>query len=373
MIHFLFPWQLRSSDTRPEKILRSSELSGRGVKMVLKIVRVLGNPIGRIALEVVPDKFIRIKFRSVPRKKVRMNTMPMFSKEVFDHPGFVNGSPVPEKNKAFLLMPKKVLEKCQDFGTLDIPQGVKANVELNPPAPGRYADRGDSRDLRPTTGTDKDWRLSFGRPSPSDTGNQAKAALIEKNKREFKFFGLFLYEATDIFSNVLFLLHSFALLSSQVSDSSNPCPSENTKYYWGDRIPQNAHQSPWRFFALSKDRWNTRSLEPLSKGYWQGVSSGARLVFRVFPGWGWALNPHLLFLGADASRNKPNFLNNQSFLPYLTDSFLYPAALRPAGVALQAVLGFHGFSWKQFTTKKLYVPLFLRGSIVYNSLFHIKL
>lgn len=59
---FPFPWQLRGSNARPEKLSGSPEFPGRRLKMFFEIIRILGDTVSRIALEPVPHKLIGVKF-----------------------------------------------------------------------------------------------------------------------------------------------------------------------------------------------------------------------------------------------------------------------------------------------------------------------
>lgn len=226
--------------------------------MIFKVIRVFGNTIGHVTFEPVPHELVGVKFRRVPWKEVHMD-LPMFLKKGFDCSGLVSRAPVPNKDESPLKVFGQMPEESQDFGSLDIPQGMKARIKFNTPAFGRDTDGRNRRDFSPTAGNFENWSLSFWRPGLSDVGNKTKPALVEENKGNLNPFRLFLYVATDSVSNVLFPFHPSALLSSQVSGNSSPFHLGATRYYWDDRKSETSSRLPWQFSGLSKDRLNNRS------------------------------------------------------------------------------------------------------------------
>ncbi len=241
----------------------------------------------------------------------------------------------------------------------DVLQGMKADIQSNPPFARRDADDRDGRYLRPSPGDFKNRSLSNGSPGLSDSRDKAKPALVEEDKGDVKPFGLFLYAAMNGVSTVLFPSHPARGLLSVVFDNSNPFRSGATRYYWNDKIPRTSSRSPGRFFGWSKDRFGIRSSSLLRRESGQGFSSGARLASRVVQGQVLdSSHPHRSWriLPSTSARNLPNNLFSRT-LP--TGSFLYPRVQRPVGVAVQALSGFHGVAWNQF----IIFLLLLRNSI----------
>lgn len=311
--------------------------------MLFEIVRVLGNAVGCIALEPVPHELVGIKFRRIPWKEVHMD-FPMFLDKGSDRSRLMGRTLVPDKDESSLKVFGQVPEKSKNFGSLDIPQGMKTRIKFDTPALGRYADGRNCRDLSPTAGDFENRSLSSWRPSLSDGRDKTKPALVKEDKGKLSPLGLFLYAATDGVSNVLFPLHPSAVLFSQVFDNSSPFRSGATRYYWGDRRPETSSLSPWQFSGSSKDRSDIRSSLLLQRGFGQDSSSGARLVSRVSPAQVSTsiLCPRLSYILLSSYGLR--FWNNLSSEKQPTDSFLGSGAQRLAGAAVQVLFGFHGVS-----------------------------
>ena len=271
----------------------------------------------------------------------------------------MHSASVPQKHESSLQMPEKIPQKGQNLGMPDILQGMKADIQSNPPFSRRDADRGDNGYLRPSPGDFKNRGLSDQCPGLFDGRDKAEPALIEEDQGNFKPFGLFLYAATDSVSNVLFPFHPSLWPLSQASDSSSPFRLAATRYYWGDRRSETSSRSPGRFFGSSKDPLSIRSSWLLRRGSEQDFSSGARLASRVVQEPILISTPRHLSSYEDRSNNKPNTTNNRLSWLSPADLSRYPVALRPAAFALQAVPGFHGVAWNQF----IIFLLLLRNSI----------
>ena len=230
------PWQLRGTDTRPKEFLGVFEPFGRASKQAPEIIRVFGNAVGDTSFHARPHELVGIKLRSVSGEKVRMNTGMVF-KEPLDRPGLVHTASVPQKHKSSVQVPEKVSQERQDLRMPDVLQGMKADIQSNPPFARRDADDRDGRYLRPSPGDFKNRSLSNGSPGLSDSRDKAKPSLVEEDKGDVKPFGLFLYAAMNGVSTVLFPSHPARGLLSVVFDNSNPFRSGATRYYWNDKIP----------------------------------------------------------------------------------------------------------------------------------------
>jgi hypothetical protein len=247
----------------------------RSIKKVSKMLRVLRNAIGDIALEMSPNKLVGIQLRRIPGETVRMNAS-LGLHEALDRARLVDGAGIPDQDKALLKVSEKMPQESQDFGVTDVPRHVEASVQIDSSLLGRHADRGDGRDLRPSPGDFKDRRLPNGRPGLSDGRDKAKPALVEEDQGNVKRPGLFLYAATYGVSTVLFSSHPVLLRVSQVFDGSNPSASETTRGDWGDTTPRSAFGRPPRFSGLSRDRWNSPVSWARPPGSLSATASGAR-------------------------------------------------------------------------------------------------
>lgn len=316
--------------------------------MPLEIIRVFGNAVGYVMFHPVPYKFGWVKFRSVPREEVRMNTGMLFT-ESLNRSGFVHTSSIPQKHEPSLEMLKKVSQKGQDLRMPDVLQWMEADIQSNSPFAGGDADRGDGRYFRPSSGDFKNRSLSDRSPGLSDSRDKTKSALVEEDKRNFKPFGLFLYAAMNVASIALFPFHLALWLWSRASDGSSATLAGSSKHDRDDMSPQTDHRSLWPLFPRSTDQWSNRFSGDLPQALAQASVFGARLVSQVYPA------PVLISMlyrpsvYVDRSSSTPNLTNNRVLGLSSADSFRYPRALRPAAYAFQALFGFHGVSWNQYT------------------------
>lgn len=316
--------------------------------MALETIRVLGDAISHVMFHPVPYEFGWIKLRGIPGKEVRMNTM-MFFKESLDRPGLVRTAPVPEQHEPSFEMPQEVSQKSQDLGMPNVLQRMKTDVQSDSPFTSRNADRRDRRDLRPPSGNLKYRGLSNKSPGLSDSRDKTKSALVEEDQRDFKLFGLFLYVAMNGASIVLFPFHLALWLLFRASGGLSRALLESSKRGQDDKSLRSGHQSLWPLFQASIGQWNSRFSRDLPQAYVPAFVFGARLVSQVYPA------PVLISMlyrpsvYVDRSSSTPNLTNNQ--VPGLSsaDSFRYPKALRPAAYAFQALFGFHGVAWNQYT------------------------
>ena len=329
--------------------------------MAIEIIRIFGNAVGHVMLHPVPYEFGRIEFRGIPGEKIRMNTGMAF-KESFDRPGFVHNTSIPQNHKPSFQMPEKIPQKSQDLGMPDVFQGVKTNIQGNPAFTRRNTDRGDSGYLRPSTGDFKNRGLSDRSPSLSDARDKAKSALVEEDKRDVKPFGLFLYAAKYGASTVLSPFHPVAGLLFQASDDSNAILAESSRRDPDDKSRRSDYRSLWPLFPGSTSQSSNRFSKDLPQAFVSKPASGARLVSQVYPAPVSISRRSHLSSGADHSSNKPNLTNNRVSGLFPADSFLYPRAPRPAADAFQALFGFHGGAWNQFTI----FLLLMRESIVHD-------
>lgn len=317
-----------------------SEFLSRVFKEIFEIVGIFGDAIGGRTLHVGPHELIGVQLRGVSGKEVRMN-MGTTLKEFFDRSSFVRTPSVPEKDEPFSQMAQKMLEKTHHFGMTDVLQRMKTDIQSNPPFACRDTDRGDSRDLGPSPGNFKNRSLSDRRPGLSDCGDKTEPALVEKDQRDFKPFGLFLYAARHSASTALFPFHLALEPWFRASDSSSPTLVGSSRHERGDRRHQSDHQSPRRFSLGSKGRLSTPGLTAPSQELSLETVSGARLVYPAVPEQVLASKRLLPFSYEDRSNNRLNLTSNRAPGLFGAGSFLHPRAPRPAAYAFQALSGFH--------------------------------
>jgi len=329
--------------------------------MTFKIIRVLGDAVGHVMFHPVPYEFGRIERWSIPGKEVGMNTRMTF-KESLDRPGLVHPASVPKKDEPSLQVPQEVPQESQYLRMPDVLQGMKADIQSNSPLTGRYTDRRDSRDLRPSSCDLKNGRFSNRRPGLSDSWDKAKPALVEEDQGNFKSFGLFLYAAMNGVSILLFPFHPALWLWSRVSDGSTAILAGSSKHGPDDKSLRNVYQLLWPLSPASTGQWSNRFSVGLPQAFVPEPASGARLVSQVCPA-RVSISKHLLpFSYVNHPSNTPNLTSNRVSQLSGADSFRYPRALKPAAFAFQALFGFHGVAWNQFTI----FLLLMRESIVYT-------
>ena len=359
VIGTLSPWQLRGPNARPQKSGGLFEPSGGDSQMTLQILRILGNAVGHVMLHPVPYEFSWIQFRGIPGKEVGMN-VPIIFQKFFDHSGLVHTAPVPQKHEPSLEVSQKVSQESQHLRIPDVLQGMKAHVQSDSAFTGRDADGRDRGYLRPSSGDFKNRRLSDERPSSPNGGHQAKPALIEEDQGNLKPFGLFLYAARYGASTVLFPSHPVLGPWSQAFDSLTQAPLKSSKHDPDDSSPRIGHRSLWPLFPASTNRLSSRISKGPQLASASTSASGARLVSQVYPAPVLALKHLLHFSYRGRSSNTPNLTNNRAFQLSAAESFRYPGAPRPAAYAFQALFGFHGVAWSQFTI----LLLLMRESII---------
>ena len=344
----LSPRQLGSPDTRPQERLGFFKLPNRSMEKILKVMRIFRNTISHSAFHIRPYELIGIKFGSISGKRVCMNPAAVLD-ESFNRLRFMNGASIPQEHKAILKMPQDNLKKADNLRIADILRNMETNVKPDTRPAGRNANRRDCGNLCPSSGDFENRGFPQRGPSLPDSGDKQKPALVEKNNWDIKFFGLFLYAATDNAPIALSPSHPVPALSSRVSGSSSRVLLIASRHEQGDKRHRIAYQSPLRFCAMSKDPLNNRSSSPLLQESGLKNVSGACSVSRAAPEQ--VLLSRLRHLSSfeDRSSNTPNLTNNQVSQLFPADSILYPRAPRLAGGAFQALFGFHVVSWNQYT------------------------
>ena len=321
-----------------------------------------GNTVSRMALKIRPDEFIGIELRRIRWKRIG-NDARMVLEESFDSGCPMNHAPVPKENKPFPKMPEQKPQKEDNFLMTNVTVRMETNIQFNTPPLSRDADSRDSRNFCPMPSAIENRRFPAGRPCSTNIGNQRKTALVEKDKRDATPSGVFLYAATHNASNVLSPSRSVPLPAWLVSDNSSPFPEESARYDWGDRLPQIFFRLLRRFYGLSRDPWNNRSLQPLSEVSEPNSVSGVCLALPDAPARAWPLTPrHRSFYTLHAT-GELSLLSNRFSQQQPADLIPALAVQQRAGAAVQAAFGFHMVSWNHNSIFNGIFLLFLRNSI----------
>ena len=333
------------------------------VKKILKMPDIFRHAVCHRTLEAIPNELVRIKIGSVTRKRIREDTAARF-KKFLNRARFVDGTRIPKKNETFFEMPKKILEKNQDFGITDILRLMKLDVKADPFSFGRNADGGNSRYLRPSSGDFNNGGFAFGRPGFSNRGDETKSALIEEYQRNSKRFRLFLYGAKYGASTVLSSPHPVLWPLSQAFGSSSPFVSGTTRDGLDDTIPRNVFGSLRRSYGLSKDRWSSLSLKALPKESSSTIASDANSFLPDVPAPVLTSSLRNLSFGDPFANGEQNLRNNRFFRQQPAGLILDSTTQQHAGAAVRDAFGFHMVSWNHDSIFTDVVLLLLRKSIV---------
>lgn len=221
---------------------------------LLEVAQIPGDTVLQSPLEMVPDEFIRVEFRSVAGEA--MGVEPRIPEEkLLDRAPLVETGVIPEKNHGAAPLLEQLSEESSHLRGTDIFIRVKPGIEGDAPAFGGDTEGRDGRDFLPTTGTPQNRGLPSGRPGSGDVGNKQKAALIQEDQMGPRSFGVFLYAATGTASNARWPLRFAPRASSPVSDSSTRGPSAITTGVGGIADPE-----------LSLDHLGDPALSPQVRG-----------------------------------------------------------------------------------------------------------
>lgn len=241
-------------------------------------------------------------------------------------------------------MLQQMFQKTNDLQGSNVFVLVKTGIERHPSSFGRNRYCRNGRDFRPMTRHFQTGRLPSGSPCPSYRWNEKKSRLIQKRQVGPKFFGLFLYAATDAASNAQWPPRFFREPFSPAFDSSIPDPSANATDDWDDRKHETVSESLRPPSVWSKDWWHNRTtgapspraaLKPFSAAK-QDAPAGQEPAWPSIP-----LPPSC---GRPLSKNGPSRGNNPFCLPLPTRTSRLPASQQRVGDAIPDAFGFHEVS-----------------------------
>ena len=182
---------------------------------------IFGNAIGQGPFEIVPDELIGVEFGGISREPLCMQARIPFE-NFRDRSPLMDGAAVPKKDQMSAQMFEQLPEKPSHVRVTDIFVGMESGIQDKVLSFDRNTDGRDGRNLGPAASGGKNRSFSPGRPSFLNAGDQKKTALIEENEMGSKFFGFFLYGATDSVSSARFRPRFFPWLFFPVSGSSSP-------------------------------------------------------------------------------------------------------------------------------------------------------
>ena len=230
-----------------------------------EMLKVSGNAVGQVSLEVCPNPFIGIKLRRISGEMNGVDSR-ITSKESLRELSGVERAAVPEEDKRTSDLAGKTPEEVPDLLTPDVLVGIKAGAEAETFSLGRDRNGGDGRDLCPLSSDNEGWSFSFNRPGSLDVGDKREPAFIKEDDAGFKPFGLFLYAARrDASSDELLSLFVPGPASVASERSSLSCSSDSKGFRSSNGL-RNSCEPLGRSVSKSKDPLNNRLPEALSPG-----------------------------------------------------------------------------------------------------------
>jgi hypothetical protein len=321
--------------------------------------RISRHTVSQRSFKLRPDKFIRVEFRSVPRKPKRPDAG-MLGQELIDCFRPMNGTAIPHQDKTPAHMPTQIAQKLHNISRTNIFIPMKPYIERHPFSFRRYANGGNCRNLTPASRASQQGGLATWCPCPANGRHKRKPALIKEYQWDATFLRVFLYATIRLPSIVRWLSHFFPWLAFPVSDNSIPSQLEFSKYDWDDT----KRPAFFRLFrprgASSINPWSSRNEALLSANGLQSFCFERRSTSLAVPER--VSRPNLVhrLFHAFASRERRNSLNCRLSWRQPTYSSRF-AAMQWLGVAdVRGIADCHGVSCKQYTT----FPLLMRSSIV---------
>lgn len=229
------------------------------------MLKVSGNAVCQVSLEVCPDKFIRVELRRISREVKGFDPWMVF-KESSDALGSVNRASVPKEEDQSPEMPMKKSEELLNLLGSDVLADMETCAEPEASSLGRDGNRGDSRDFAPASGDNELRRSSLGCPGLPDIGDKRKPALIQEYQAGSKLSGLFLYEAKRAASSNGWIAPGAPWLFSEAFDNSIQGCSSNTKDLRGNSLSGSSSKRLCRYVSRSRDPLSNRLPVVLSPG-----------------------------------------------------------------------------------------------------------
>ena len=238
----------------------------RSINESPEMLKISGNAVGQVSLEVRPDPLIGIKLRRISGEVNGMDSRISFQESLGKF-GFVERAAVPEKEERTSDLAAEVPEKPSDLLAPNVSVGIKAGVEAEAFSLGRDRDGGDGRDFSPASGDHERWCFSFNRPGSLEIGDERESALIQEYQAGSKLSGLFLYEAKLAAPSNGWIAPGVPWLFSAASDNSIQGCSSDTKDLRGNSLSGSSSKRLCRYVSRSRDPLSNRLPEVLLPGY----------------------------------------------------------------------------------------------------------
>jgi hypothetical protein len=180
----------------------------------------------------------------------------MLCKKLLNFFTTVDRTPIPQQDHGVPDLFKKLFKERTNIQTVKIPF-PKPEVERQTPPLRRYHQCIDGGNPILLVKVIEDRGLSFRSPGAANVWDEQEAGFIDKDQTGPKFFGFFLYGATDKLSNAQSLSRSFAEPGALASGNSIPSLEAAATHDWNDSGCQSACEWFGRSVSESKDRSDT--------------------------------------------------------------------------------------------------------------------
>ena len=149
---------------------------GRAAQDSHEFVHIVGPSVGKLALQVTPDPFVRVQFRCVTGEVLAVQSG-VAREELTNLLAPMDGPRVPEKDNRAAEMTKEETEKDSNLRLADV---AGMEMDIQPWALALWTDghRGNRRDLVALVAMADHRRLSPGCPRATHVRNQKKAAFV---------------------------------------------------------------------------------------------------------------------------------------------------------------------------------------------------
>jgi hypothetical protein len=183
----------------------------------------------------------------------------MFKEKLLNFFTSMDGSAIPQQEHGASEMFEQFFKERTDIQTVKIPP-PKPEVKNQAFPFWGYRQSTDGGNPVLSVEVIEDRGLSFGSPGATDVWNEQEARFIDEDQMGPKFFGFFLYGATDKPSNAQSLSRSFVKPAALVSGNSIPSLEAPATRDWGDSGCQSA--CGWFGQSVSRSRGPFDILHP---------------------------------------------------------------------------------------------------------------
>ncbi len=313
---------------------------------LFKVPQVPGVAVGQRPSEMIPDKFVGVEFRRIPREWISVQTG-MFSEEFLDQDSLMGVGAVPQKNHVAAPVFEQLAEEAHDLQGADVLVRMEPCIEGDALALRGQCDRRDGRNFIPVSGTAEKRRLPSRGPGPTHARNQQESALVEEGQMGPKPFGVFLYAASDAASSARWLSRPVPGPASPAFGSSSPCRSGDAIHGWGGTEPAADPRSGERFALGSRGRSCSRRPAGSAIAIGPTVSSEMRSAEEGVRESAWGATPSCLCAGRPDTTERRNSWPLPASGRQWKDSCPSSEAAGLAGAAFPIVEEFLGVSYPQ--------------------------